>query len=75
MASDTRKIYVYDGFSSSEPILAISVAEHFGITKKEAEDIAWDIRKTVADRWKYLAKSCGLSRGQIEAMAPAFMGD
>ena len=52
--------------------LAISVAERFGITKKEAENIAQDIRKTVTDRWKYLAKSCGLSRGQIEAMAPAF---
>ena len=51
----------------------ISVAERFGITKKEAEDIACDIRKTVADRWRDLAKSCGLSRGQIEAMAPAFM--
>ena len=55
--------------------LAISVAERFGIPKKEAEDIAYDIRKTVADRWKYLAKSCGLSRGQIEAMAPAFTED
>ena len=37
--------------------LAISVAERFGITKKEAEDIACDIRKTVADRWRDLAKS------------------
>ena len=55
--------------------LAISVAERFGIAKKEAENISHDIRKTVADRWRYLAKSCGLSRGQIEAMAPAFMGD
>ena len=55
--------------------LAISVAERFGITKKEAENIAGSIRKTVADRWRYLAKTCGLSRGQIEAMAPAFTGD
>lgn len=52
--------------------LAISVAERFGITKKEAENIAQDFRKTVSDRWKYLAKSNGLSRGQIGAMAPAF---
>lgn len=55
--------------------LAISVAERFGIPQKEAEDIAYDIRKAVADRWKYLAKSCSLSRGQIEAMAPAFTED
>lgn len=53
--------------------LAISVAERFGITKKEAEGIAGDIGKTVSDRWKYLAKTCGLSRGQIDAMAPAFL--
>ena len=52
--------------------LAISVAERFGITKKEAENIAQDIRKAVSGRWKYLAKSNGLSRGQIGAMAPAF---
>ncbi len=55
--------------------LAVSVAERFGITKKEAENIAGSIRKTIADRWRYLAKTCGLSRGQIEAMAPAFTGD
>ena len=53
--------------------LAISVAERFGITKKEAEELARDIRKTVADCWRFFAKACGLSRGQIEAMAPAFM--
>ena len=30
--------------------LAISVAERFGIPQKEAEDIAYDIRKAVADQ-------------------------
>ena len=55
--------------------LAVSVAEHFGLTSKEAGDIAGGIRKTVAERWRNLAKSCGLSRGQIEAMAPAFRGN
>ena len=54
------------------PELAISVAEYFGIRKKDAESIAADIRKTVGERWQYLAKSNGLSRGQIEAMSPAF---
>ena len=46
--------------------------------KTEISDVRWiayDIRKTVADRWRYFAKSCGLSRGQIETMAPAFTGD
>ena len=52
--------------------LALSVAERFGIRQKDAENIAGDIKKTVDDRWQYLAKSCGLSRGQIEAMSPAF---
>ena len=55
--------------------LAISIAERFGITKESAEEIARDIRKTVKSRWKYLAGSYGLSRGQLEAMSPAFTGE
>ena len=55
--------------------LAISVAERFGIRKDNAVRIARDIRNTVNEHWKYLAKSCGLSRGQIEAMTPAFAGE
>ena len=52
--------------------LALSVAERFGIKKNDATRIAADIRKTVSSNWKSLAKTRGLSRGQIEAMALAF---
>ena len=52
--------------------LALSVAERFEIRYSDAEMIACDIRKTINDRWKYLAETNGLSRGQIESMAPAF---
>lgn len=53
--------------------LAMSVAERFGISKKDADVISQEIRKTVKGHWAYLAKSCGLSRSQIEAMRPAFI--
>ena len=52
--------------------LALSVAERFGIKKNEADRIAGEIKKTVSGNWEPLAKTCGLSRGQIEEMAPAF---
>ena len=52
--------------------LALSVAERFEIRYSDAEMIACDIRKTISDRWKYLAETNELSRGQIESMAPAF---
>lgn len=55
--------------------LAVSVAERFGIPLKNAEKTARDIRRTVEDHWRYLARSCGLSRRQIDAMSPAFTGD
>ena len=53
--------------------LAVSVAERFGIAGKEAEEIVRDMRKKINDRWRYLAGSYGLTRGQMEAMSPAFM--
>jgi len=49
-----------------------TIAERFGITKNDAESIAQDISATIDDRWHYVAGTCGLSRGQIEAMSPAF---
>ena len=52
--------------------LAVEAADRFGIPGKEARTIAADIIGTVKDNWMRLAKECGLSRGQIEAMRPAF---
>ena len=56
-----------------EPELAISVANRFGIENEEAKKIAGEIQKTVSLHWERLARTYGLSRGQIEVMRPAFV--
>ena len=52
--------------------LAIDTAERFGIGKNEAAKIAAEIIKTVGSNWQRIASGCGISRGQIESMRPAF---
>ena len=58
--------------NTAEPELALEVAERFGIRLDEAKETVRVIRETVKSSWPGLAKTCGLSRGQIEAMRPAF---
>ena len=52
--------------------LAIETAPRFGIKREDAERIVNEISQIVKERWMPLARSCGLSHGQIEAMRPAF---
>ena len=52
--------------------LAIDTAERFGIGKNEAAKTAKDIIKIVGSNWERIASACGISRGQIESMRPAF---
>lgn len=52
--------------------LAIATAERFGIGKNEAAKTASEIIKTVGNNWQRIASVCGISRGQIESMRPAF---
>lgn len=52
--------------------LAINVSPRFGISQKNAGKIAKEMIDIVRDNWENLAKECGLSRGQIEYMKPAF---
>ena len=52
--------------------LAIDTAVHFGIDKDKARTIAGQMLLTVSQNWERLAKDCGISRGQIEEMRPAF---
>ena len=52
--------------------LAIEVAPHFGVAKKEAEEIASNLLWVVCKNWRKLAEQCGLSRSAIEYMRPAF---
>lgn len=52
--------------------LALDVAEVFGLSAKEARQIAGEICSAVSLNWRPLAVKYGLSRGEIERMSPAF---
>jgi serine/threonine-protein kinase HipA len=65
----TTSITHDDGTASLD--LAFSVAENFGIKKKQAIDIAHAVGGAVA-KWQMEAKDLGLSRNEIDRMASAF---
>lgn len=52
--------------------LALDVAPMFGVTEKQAKIYLAEIKSIVENNWRMLAKKYGLSRGEIEGMAPAF---
>ena len=52
--------------------LAIEVAEHFGIDKNIATDMADKILSVVCDNWRNVAEKNGLSKNAIDYMRPAF---
>lgn len=52
--------------------LVLSVAPIFGLTKKQANEQLKEIKSVIENNWRELAKKYGLSRGEIEGMAPAF---
>jgi len=52
--------------------LAIETARHYGITNKEALQMADEIKSIVRDNWERLSSQYGLSRSAIEGMRPAF---
>lgn len=52
--------------------LALDVAPTFGITEKQAKIHLDEIKSIVENNWRILAKKNGLTRGEIERMAPAF---
>ena len=52
--------------------LALSVAKMYGLTDARAKEELNEIKDIVENNWKKLAKKYGLSRSEIEEMAPAF---
>ena len=52
--------------------LALEVAYTFGVTEKQAKKHLYEIKNIVENNWRILAKKYGLTRGEIERMAPAF---
>ncbi len=52
--------------------LALSVARLYGIEEKQAVEELKEIKNVVETNWRKLAQKYGLSRSEIEGMAPAF---
>ncbi len=52
--------------------LALSVAKMYGLTDAQALEELKEIKHAVENNWKSLAQQYGLSRSEIEGMAPAF---
>ncbi len=58
-----------DGKASLE--LALSVAEYFDLSQKEALKIAAEVAKSVS-KWRVIAKHLGLAKSEINRMSSAF---
>ena len=52
--------------------LALSVAKMYGLTETQALEELQEIKNVVESNWRRLARQYGLSRSEIEGMAPAF---
>ncbi len=69
---DRLSLNVSEYDNSIDLDLALEVADYFGLTALEAEQIADGICRTVSGHWEQLARHYGLSRGAVEYMRPAF---
>ena len=52
--------------------LALSVAKKYGLSDARALEELKEIKNVVESNWRKLAGQYGLSRSEIEGMAPAF---
>ena len=52
--------------------LVLSVAPIFGLTEKQANEQLKEIKSVIENNWRARAKKYGLSRSEIEGLAPAF---
>lgn len=52
--------------------LVLSVAKLYGLTDAQALEELKEIKNVVESNWRRLAEQYGLSRSEIEGMAPAF---
>ena len=51
--------------------LALSVCEYFSLNNTQAGEIIEEVKRTIS-KWKSYAGQIGISRKEIEVMAPAF---
>ncbi|MCD8022602.1 MAG: HipA domain-containing protein [Lachnospiraceae bacterium] len=52
--------------------LALDTAKYYDISKERALSIVKEIKEIVSEKWEMIAKQCGLDRGAIVRMEPAF---
>ena len=52
--------------------LVVSVAKTYGLSETQALEELKAIKNVVENNWRRLAQQYGISRGEIEGMAPAF---
>ena len=52
--------------------LAIEASVYYGLTKRQAEQLAAECIETVKNNWEKIAAKNGLSRGAVEYMRPEF---
>ena len=69
---DSLSLNVNADDSSIDFDLAKESALYYGVDEKQANQIVDDIKQTVRDHWRELAKKYGISRGEMERMEPAF---
>lgn len=69
---DSLSLNITENDNALSVDLAIEVAEHFGIDKNIATDMADEILSVVRDNWRNVAEKNGLSKNAIEYMRPAF---
>lgn len=69
---DTLSLNVDSNSNLIDFELALSVAKLFEMTAKRAKEDVNEIKNVVENNWRNLAQKYGLSRREIESMAPAF---
>lgn len=60
------------GFIMENEGWVLSVAKLYGLTDAQALEELKEIKNVVESNWRKLAEQYGLSRSEIEGMAPAF---
>ena len=69
---DTLSLNVDSNSNLIDFNLVLSVAKMYGLSETQALEDLKEIKNVVENNWRKLAQQYGISRGEIEGMAPAF---
>ena len=70
---DALSLNVSPADNSIDIDLAIETCDYYGLSQREAEDLAERICRTVRDSWEAVAVRYGIGRSEIQQMRPAFL--